>query len=286
MDKLLTNFIVSIISSADNGINYVFNNLLDVCFNAEENLTNIAGTQILNFDGLKAIILSFSISLIILKFLKKGFDVYILWVEGDTDTPPLTFITYFVRSLVIAISFPVLYEWMITVAKDFTNKILTTLNVSDQVGLTTNLAQVSVVSIFSAIFGIIVLIMLFLLYIQFIMRGIEMFILKLGFPLACVGLVDSDKGVFAPYVKKFFQSIVTVIVQIALAKIVILLIVSDQLINATAVLLVTLRTPKFLSEFMLISGNGSSGISNMIHTTSKSIELKKQLAKVVEKKVA
>lgn len=81
-----------------------------------------------------------------------------------------------------------------------------------------------------------------------------MFILKLGFPLACIGLFDSNKGVFTPYIKKFFQSIVTVIVQMTLAKIVILLILSDQLINATAVLLVALRIPKFLAEFMLLTG--------------------------------
>lgn len=34
VDKLLTNFIVSIISRVDNVINTVFNNLIDVCFNA------------------------------------------------------------------------------------------------------------------------------------------------------------------------------------------------------------------------------------------------------------
>ena len=283
MDKLLTNFIVSIISGADNVINFVFNNLIDVCFNAEKNLTEIIGTQILDFSKLKAIILSFAISLIILKFLKKGFNIYIMWSEGDTDTPPLTFITYFVRAIVMAISFPVLYAWFIDIAKDLTNQILLSLNVSGQASLTTNLATLSTVGIFSAIFGIIVLIMLFLLYIQFIMRGIEMFILKVGFPLACVGLVDSDKGVFSPYVKKFFQSSMTVMVQMALSKIVILLIVSGQLINAVAVLLVALRTPKFLSEFMLLTGNGSSGISNMIHTTSKTIELKRQLSKVTSK---
>lgn len=283
MDKLLTNFIVSIISGADNVINVIFNNLIDVCFNAEKNLTEIIGTQILDFSKLKSIILSFAISLIILKFLKRGFDIYIMWSEGDTDTPPLTFITYFVRAIVMAISFPVLYSWFIDIVKDLTNQVLVSLNVSGQASLTTNLATLSTVGIFSAIFGIIVLIMLFLLYIQFIMRGIEMFILKVGFPLACVGLVDSDKGVFAPYVKKFFQSAMTVMVQMALAKIVILLIVSGQLINSVALLLVALRTPKFLSEFMLLTGNGSSGISNMIHTTSKTIELKRQLSKVTSK---
>lgn len=283
MDKLLTNFIVSVISSADNTINRVFDNMIDVCFNAENNLTKILGTQVLDFSMLKQVILSFAISLIILKFLKKGFDIYIMWTEGDTDIPSLNFIIYFIRSIVIAISFPLIYSWFIDIIKDFTNQILISLNVSSQASLTTNLATLSVVGIFNAIFGIITLIMLFLLYIQFIMRGIEMFILKIGFPLACIGLVDSDKGVFSPYIKKFFQSAITVIVQMALTKIVILLISSDQLINAVAILLVALRTPKFLSEFILITGNGSSGISNMVHTTSKTMELGKQLSSLIKK---
>ena len=48
---------------------------------------------------------------------------------------------------------------------------------------------------------------------------------------------------------------------------------------SVATLLVALRTPKFLQEFVLLSGNGSSGISNIIHTTSKIIELKGQISK-------
>ena len=85
--------------------------------------------------------------------------------------------------------------------------------------------------------------------------------------------------IFAPFIKKFFQCAFTVIIQIILAKIDILLLSSAQLIMGIAVLLVALRTPKFLQEFMLISGNGSSGISNAVLTTSKVIELKGQLTK-------
>ena len=93
------------------------------------------------------------------------------------------------------------------------------------------------------------------------------------------GLVDSDKGLFAPYIKKFFQSVVTVIVQIALAKLAILLILTGQMIQTVAVLLVALRTPKFLSEFMLVVNNGGSGISTLAHNTSRTIEITKQIGK-------
>lgn len=94
--------------------------------------------------------------------------------------------------------------------------------------------------------------------------------------------MDSDKGIFATYVKKFFQSILTVVIQIMLVKLAILLIISNQYIDSTAILLVALMTPKFLQEFMLVASNGG-GVSNAIHTTSKTIELTKQVSNIVSK---
>ena len=83
MEKLLTNLIATIIGSVDNSINSVFGGLIDMCFNSENYIAEILGHEVMNFDGLRTIILSFAIALIVLKFLKKGFETYIMWVEGD-----------------------------------------------------------------------------------------------------------------------------------------------------------------------------------------------------------
>lgn len=279
MEKLITNLLISIISSADNTINYAFENLVDICFNAENYLTNILSVQILDFTALKKIILSFAMSLIILKFIKKGVEMYLSWIEGNCDTPIHIYVLYFVRTIVTVLVFPFVYDIFVNISKDFSNQLLTSLNITLQDSLTKNLATISSVGICTAILGVIELILLILLYIQMLMRGVEMFVLKTSFPIFCVGLLDSDKGIFAPFIKKFFQNTFTVIIQIILAKITILLISSSQLIMGIAVLLVALRTPKFLAEFMILAGNGTSGISNTILTTSKFIELKGQLTK-------
>lgn len=279
MDKLITELLISIIESADNAINYAFDNLIDLCFNAEDYLTQILGLEVINFDSLKSIILSFAISLIVLKFLKKGVEMYISWTDGSADTPIHIYILYFARSIIAILVFPFLYDIFVSVGKDFSNDIMQALNITNQEALTQNLATISGVGIFTALLGVIDLIMLILLYVQALMRGVEMFVLKISFPIFCTGLLDSNKGIFAPYIKKFFQSVFTIILQIALAKIVVLLISTGQLIMSVATLLVALRTPKFLQEFVLLSGNGSSGISNIIHTTSKIIELKGQITK-------
>lgn len=182
MDKLLTNLITSIIGGADTVINSVFNSLIDTCFNAEEHLISLFGTQWIDFTDLKTIILSFSITLIILKFLKKGFDTYILWSEGDIDTPSLTFITYFARAIITAVSFPILYDWLITISKSIANDILQSLNISAQQEIVSGLLNgATTMGLFGSIIAIIILIILFLLYIRLLMHGIELFLLKLRF---------------------------------------------------------------------------------------------------------
>ena len=262
MESILTGLITSIIGGADNVINSAFNGLIDMCFNSENYISSNFGSTVVDFSGLKALILSLAISLIVLKFLKKGFDMYILWTDGEADTPPLTYIVYFIRAIVVAISFSILYDWVIQIAKSFGESILTAMNMANNVSLTT-------------IVELIALILLFVLYIQFLMRSLEMFVLKLGFPLACVGLVNPDGGVFKSYSEKLIKSILTVLVQIILCKIAIILIMNVKMLFGIAAIIMAIKTPKFLQEFML--GGGTGGISNVIVTTSKTMELSSQI---------
>lgn len=82
MENILKTLLSSIVSGANGVINLLLNNLMDTCFHAENTIlkANESGVQ-LSLDGLQSIILSFSIGLIILKALKKGFDMYVLWTE-------------------------------------------------------------------------------------------------------------------------------------------------------------------------------------------------------------
>ena len=106
-------------------------------------------------------------------------------------------------------------------------------------------------------------------------KGMELFILRLGFPLACVGLVNPDGGVFKSYSEKLIKSVLTVLVQIILCKIAIVLIFNVKLLFGIAAIIMAIKTPKFLQEFML--GGGTGGISNVIVTTSKTMELSSQI---------
>lgn len=274
MDSILTDLLKSIIGSVDNSINEAFNGLMDLCFNAEYTLTHNFGISVLSFDNIKTVITSFALCLIILKFLKKGFDIYILWTEGESDTPPLTFIVYFVRAMVVVISTTVLWDWVIDIAKSFGSSLLNAMSFQNTFTLTTAIVNYATGGIFNAIVGLVAIILFFILYIQFIMRGFEIWILKLGFPIACVGLVQADGGAFKSYFEKILKSMITVIVQIILCKLALLLIASSQFIYMIAAIILAIKTPKFLQDIMLVSGGGFGGA---INTASKTIELSGQL---------
>ena len=280
MTDLLTNLIIDLIGGVDGAINSAFNNLMNTCFNAEYELTHIFGQQVISLESLKTLIFSFALSLIILKFLKKGFDIYILWTEGEADTPPLTFVVYFIRAVVVLICSTLLYDWLVAVVQDFGQKMLESLNVAQTMDITTTMASLAGSGLFSAIMAIIALIMLFVLWVQFIIRGAEIFVLKLGFPLACIGLVNADGGVFTQYISKMFKSVLTVIVQILCCKFGLLLIATGQMIYAIAMIVVAIKTPKMLQEFML--GGGGGGISNVIVTASKTMELSGQISRKIK----
>ena len=274
MDSILTDLLKSIIGSVDNSINEAFNGLMDLCFNAEYTLTHNFGISVLSFDNIKTVITSFALCLIILKFLKKGFDIYILWTEGESDTPPLTFIVYFVRAIVVVISTTVLWDWVVDIAKSFGSSLLNAMSFQNTFTLTTAIVNYATGGIFNAIVGLVAIILFFILYIQFIMRGFEIWILKLGFPIACVGLVQADAGAFKSYFEKILKSMITVIVQIILCKMALLLIASSQYIYMIAAIILAIKTPKFLQDIMLVSGGGLGGA---INTVSKTIELSGQL---------
>ena len=111
------------------------------------------------------------------------------------------------------------------------------------------------------------------------MRGMEILILRMGMPIACTGLMENDKGVFGTYVKKFFQSTLTVAVQIALAKMSVGLMLNAHVFWGIAAMMLALKTPRFLQEFMITAGAGGNPMNTVYHTTRLV-----QMAKTVVKK--
>jgi len=279
LEWILTEIIGSTIQSSNFIVDKLLESLVSMAFYSEKFMTD--ANTIINFSEIYVVIFSFGVALIVLKFMKKGFDIYIGWNEGDPDSDPLGLVTNFLRAIVIAICFPLLYNMLVNVTEDMLDKVL---NVSNMLANLTNPTDfiwrtVSSAGLVMVIFGLILIIMYAVLYFQFIVRGIEMLVLRMGVPIVCVGLLDNDKGVFAPYMKKFFMNAATVLVQIVLVKMsLMVLVLSNNIIYAIAIAFMANRTPKFLQEFMLTHGGGGS-ITNTIYHTSRLIQMAKNAIK-------
>lgn len=273
MEVLLILLISAILSGCLSYVNSILTGLVPMALNAENYMSTLAGND--GFNQVFSIFFALGISLIVLKFLKKGFETYVLWTEGDADADPLLLLTNFFKALAVAVSFPVLYSWLVEIVNEMTNKLLSAIGTGMQEDFSTLISGIASAGLFTAIVSLIFFIVFFFLYVQFLMRGLEMLILRIGLPVACVGLLDSDKGVFRAYMQKFFQSTFSIIIQIALAKLGVGLMLNAHVFWGLAAVMLSVRTPKFLQEFMITSGGNPSGAMGTVYQTVRLVQIAK-----------
>ena len=269
--------IAAILTGCLTYVNSILTGLVPIALYAERYMTTMLGN-----DGLTevfSIIFGFGVSLIVLKFLKKGFETYILWTEGDADADPLILLTNFFKALAIAVSFPTIYGWLAKIVEDISNQLVNSISDGMDENFSAIISGISSAGLFTAIVSLIFFICFFFLYIQFLIRGLEILILRIGLPIACVGLIDSDRGVFKTYIQKFLQSTLTVIVQIVLAKMGVALMLNMHVFWGLATMILAIKTPRFLQEFIIISGGNSSGIMGTVYQSVRLVQIAKRAIK-------
>lgn len=275
IESLLSDFFLDAFPFAD----AIFSKLVDIVFNVENHISDgslfentiIESTSTnLFFDVLFKITSGFGLAFLMLKFVKKILDIYIIGTDGDPTNSPENIIIGFVKGIVTILCFNWGYNIFVDISTDFINKIL------DGIGLVTIPSLMTILELFLnfGLFTLLGLLVFFICYLilifQFIKRGLEMFILRLGVPLACVGLIDSDKGVFAPYIKLFIQNSLTVVIQLAMIKLGFGIVANGNIFFGIGAMIMGIKTPQFIQQFMI--GVGGSGINMMtINQTSSMI---------------
>ena len=205
-------------------------------------------------------------------------STYVSWTDGDPDTTPLTLLGNFAKAMIVAISFPIMYGWMVSIVSDLTDQLLVAVGIGTEFSLSLVLGALVTGGLFPSILNLIFFILFLVIYVQFLGRGLELLILRLGMPIACIGLLDSDKGVFGAYIKKFFQAMLSVIVQLVLVKLAIGLMLNVHMFWGIAALVAAYKTPKFLQEF-IIAPSGGGGITNKIYHTTRVAQMVKGVFK-------
>ncbi len=71
-----------------------------------------------------------------------------------------------------------------------TNQILNSLSGSLSDSFASSVMAMASLNLFNAVISLVFFICFFFLYIQFLMRGMEILILRMGMPIACTGLME------------------------------------------------------------------------------------------------
>ncbi len=267
LEALLTDFFNDAFPMAD----VLFAQLINIVFWVENHISDgsifqntiLDGTQSQLFFGTIFDVTSgFGISLLIFMFLKKMFDIYILGRDGDASSTVENTLVGFIKALVIILTFNFIYEIFVNISTELIDAVLEAVGAVTVISLS---ELFDTMFLGTGLFMLLALLVFFICYLilafQFIKRGLEMFILRLGVPIACVGLINSDNGVFAPYAKIFIQNSVTVVIQLAMMKLGFSVTVNGNIFFGIGAMIMALKTPQFLQQFMI--GLGHSGINMM-----------------------
>lgn len=228
-------------------------------------------------QAMEMVVLGVSAFLITLKFLKKGFESYVLGTDGDPDADPIQMFISFFKALVVAICFKTLWPIAAELTQDISGQLTAAIGGATSGNVNIIVRGLLTGGLWTVILAIAFLICYGMLYFQFLMRGIELLILRIGFSVACVGLVDADKGIFKSYSNQIVKTCVTVVVQLTLSALG-MAVVLTNVIAGVAILIVAIKTPKFLSEFLVPSGGGS-GMMSKVSQTAMTINSLKGLIK-------
>ncbi len=273
MVTIILQIIDAFITGSTEYISTFLGNIVEVALYAERYidgiLSQITGQTVIT--NIKNTFYNLGISLIAFKFLKKGFDKYILWSDGDPDNDVGVLFIGFIKALICAISFEVMYTWGAEFIIELSNDTMLAIDSAhnDVLGFITTAIANKTMALVTGLMHLTIVILVFILYIKMLKTGVEILILKIGFPIACVGLMDKDGGVFRVYLQKIVQSLTGVFVQIACFKLGEFLLMHGQPLWSIALFSLAFTAPKFLQEFIVVGNQGAGGgaMSKMYHTS-------------------
>ena len=156
MAYIIVILIVAILNGCLPFIDQMIDGILPLSLYAEKYMSMVSGVQM--FGKLYNIIFGFGVSLIVLKFLKKGFEAYVLWTDGDADEEPVALLTNFFKAMAVAVSFPTLYGWLADIITDMTTQLMAAIGDATSAGWEAWVAGIASAGIVTAIFALILMV--------------------------------------------------------------------------------------------------------------------------------
>ena len=217
MDKIIEDFFGGMVKKTLENMTEFGQDTFSYYLNLDKAINSVSPS--FSFDTLYQYVAALSLGIAIMLFLKKGFEIYILWNDGDSDLDPLVFLASFIKMTVVIVWFNSAYGYGVEIATKLFNRLLEAItgNVTGKDFLSglINLVDLNNGILF-VVFIIVLLVNSIRLVIQFFGRGIELFILRIGIPLAALDMLNADSVAWRAYIKKLTQLILTLTLQIFL----------------------------------------------------------------------
>lgn len=255
MTDMLVELIQNFISGSESTLNSIFNSMLNLVFFIERELMYIPQGAILaqakvDFNAIYQVVFNFATYLLVIVFIAKAIKTYFMMREGDNEQNPVQLVIGMLKAVIIMICFKEIYTIGVGIVEEFLNSILSVMPLKN-----TNLAEALSNNIqggiFTAVACLVLLICWLLLICQFIMKGIELLVMRIGIPFASIGLLNSDGGVFPDYIRSFLMTAFTIVIQLALLNVSILTLLTNKLIYGIAIAIVAVNTPMIMSKYMV-----------------------------------
>lgn len=267
MTDMLVELIQNFISGSESTLNSVFNSMLNLVFYIERELMYIPEGAILpvhkiDFNAIYQIVFNYATYLLIIVFIVKAVKTYLLMRDGDSEQNPIQLVIGMLKAVIVMICFKEIYSIGVGIVEEFLNAILGIMSVQG-----TNLAEALSDNIqggiFTAVACLVLLICWLLLICQFIMKGIELLVMRIAIPIASIGLLNSDGGVFPDYIRSFLMTAFTLVIQLSLLNLSIVTLVMNKLVYGIAIAVVAVNTPMIMSKYMIkTSANPINAIGN------------------------
>lgn len=218
-------------------------------------------------------------ALALLKFLGKGCQIYLLWRDGDPETSPLNMLTGLASGLFMMVIFPTLYDIMVTVTTAFSAALLNVFHLNSQKTPTqsflSNLVNIGAGGFIQSILCVIWTIMIIILVVKMMGRGVELLVLRIGFPISCLGLIDSDGGLFKGYMQIFLKTMATSVIQICLLSLSFSVVTDVGVFNlliGICIATAAFSTPALMQSLLIQSPSGG-GVGQKIYSTGMAINM-------------
>lgn len=187
MADMLVELIQKFIDGSEATLNSLFKSMVNLVFFIERELNNIQtqGGAKIDFNGIYQVIFSYACFILVIVFIAKLIKIYFLQTDGDAEKNPIYLIVGMLKAVIVMICCKEIYDLFVGIISNFLSSILEAMSVK-----TVSLAEVLSGNIsggiFTAVACLVLLITWLILICQFIMKGIEMLLMRMGIPFATI----------------------------------------------------------------------------------------------------